>query len=316
MISYCIHCYGQFGRYKQYSNLTYEYLKSIKKDIDLLHTRSIALTGGEVLIHKEFEKIAMFFLKNGFNVVIFSNGYNYKRMKNFLELSKDYHMTIKISIDGLNDTHNLIRRRKNSYENAIKMLDILKNYDNVDTNVSTVIMRENLKEVDELIDIIKNRYPKFTHQLDIISPILNARKNQSLFTLSEIQKIYNRYSKVFLQESSVGLQKYRCTGGVTSAAISSSKVLKICVGAEDIEFQLGDLNKDSLLNIWKHPNSNGKRFRQEGSHDSYKCKKCNLKKKCNTVNCRLLAQGYRNDSSKPNPLTCMVERIKQIENNF
>lgn len=188
MISYCIHCYGQFGRYKQYSNLTYEYLKSIKKDIDLLHTRSIALTGGEVFIHKEFEKIAMFFLKNGFNVVIFSNGYNYKRMKNFLELSKDYHMTIKISIDGLNDTHNLIPRRKNSYENAIKMLDILKNYDNVDTNVSTVIMRENLKEVDELIDIIKNRYPKFTHQLDIISPILNARKNQSLFTLSEIQK--------------------------------------------------------------------------------------------------------------------------------
>lgn len=304
----CKHCYGQYGSDKNCSQLTLEYIKSLKPTLDRLHTKSIALTGGEVLTHKDFEEIANFFLNNGFKLTIFTNGYNYIRLGKFLESTKDYSILMRVSLDGLNKTHNSIRRRDNAYENTIKSLELLSNYPNISSGISTVIMRENLDEVSEFDKTIMNQFPKFQHQYDLIFPIENEQQQKSAFSLDDFDDLYKKYPFIFtVPETKMG-RTYRCTGGVTSAAIDASKYLRICSAATSDNFLLGNLNESSLYDVWKRPNCNGRRFRKEKALESSKCKKCSIRNKCNLVSCRLQAYHYTKDMNNPSPLTCFMER--------
>lgn len=110
------------------------------------------------------------------------------------------------------------------------------------------------------------------------------------------------------EKKSREMRPYRCSGGVTSAAIDSSKYLRICAGARDNQFALGDLNHDNLYHTWIHPSQNGNYFRKEKPHDMKSCKKCSARNSCTTVNCRLLSYTYTNDYMHPSPITCFMEK--------
>lgn len=83
----CVHCYGEFGKRIEPTFLSFELIKKIKNALDDLHTKSIALTGGECILNPDFEKIALFFLENGFKLTVFTNGYNTEKINSFLILT-------------------------------------------------------------------------------------------------------------------------------------------------------------------------------------------------------------------------------------
>ena len=55
-----------------------------------MHIRRIGLTGGEPTLHPDFVEIVLFFLKNDFEVCVFSNGYNFNIIENLLKVSRDF----------------------------------------------------------------------------------------------------------------------------------------------------------------------------------------------------------------------------------
>ena len=108
----CKHCYGSFSKTLNSEFIPYEWITTSLSELNTLNTQTIALTGGESTIHKKFIDIAMLFLEHGFELTIFTNGYNPKVIEKLLEMSKTYHYTIKISLDGFEEVHNTIRGRE------------------------------------------------------------------------------------------------------------------------------------------------------------------------------------------------------------
>nr|WP_317377340.1 radical SAM protein [uncultured Faecalimonas sp.] len=308
----CEHCYGQYGKENVCPELTLEYIKGLKPILDRLHTKSIALTGGEVLTHKNFEEIALFFLENGFKLTIFTNGYAYKRLEKFLERAKEYHMYIAISLDGLEETHNTIRRCQNAYENTLKSLYLLKKYPNIDTAISTAVMPKNIDEIEKLKELEEEKFPEFRKQYDLVFPTNDAKQSLSAFKVNELKSVYEKCPFIFEIPEKEVKRKFRCSGGVTSAALDALYNLKICMPAEDKEFLIGNLIEEDLYKIWVYPNNNIKHFRKEKVKGAIECKKCTYKKKCNLLNCRLIAYYYTGNSKRANPVVCFTKEVKEM----
>lgn len=154
-------------------------------------------------------------------------------------------MSIKVSLDGMETTHNRIRGNNFAYSNAIKTLEMLTQFQNVDVYVLTTVMQENLNELNILDKMIKTKFPQYVHQHDLIFPTANQQQRNSAFTESDFLMIYDKYLNIFnIEKTSREMRSYRCSGGITSAAIDFLKHLRICTGARDKQFILGDLNRD------------------------------------------------------------------------
>lgn len=103
----CIHCYGKFGRPSQKKRYSFEEITKLKNELDKLHTMEVRLSGGECFLNPDFEKIAKFFLENGFRISIYTNGYETDKIINFAESTKQYNYFMGISLDGTETYHNL-----------------------------------------------------------------------------------------------------------------------------------------------------------------------------------------------------------------
>lgn len=302
----CKHCYGQFGDNTSSLNLSLDNIKSLKPALDKLHTRNIALTGGEVFVHKEFEEIVHYFLSNGFVLTIFTNGYNYERFRKFLDRFSNYHFSVKISLDGLEKTHNNVRGKEDAFANALKSLQLLSKYKNVNSAISTVVMKDNLYEINEFKKMTEVKFPRFNHHYDLVYPTQNDNQQKTSFSINEFDTLYKEYPFLFEIKEQNEKSKYRCAGGITTAALGVNKILRMCAAANGDCFVLGDLNQNDLYYIWTKPNQNCMKFRKEKPHSSKQCKKCNIKSKCNINDCRLLAKEYTSDMDNPNPLACFM----------
>lgn len=104
-------------------------LDVLKKLIDEVKVfkPTIAVTSTEPLLYKDLLEFSKYVKDAGLPLQITTNGYLLKDFaKEFVELEVD---SIWVSIDGPNDTHNMIRGKHNSYEraiNGINQLDIEK----------------------------------------------------------------------------------------------------------------------------------------------------------------------------------------------
>lgn len=310
---HCKHCYGQFGREVHASCLSFEYIKSLKPELDRLHTRSIALTGGEVLVHGEFEKIAGYFLENGFELTVFTNGYCSQRLERFLEQTKGYHMSVSISLDGTESVHNKIRGKEDAFQKAMESLRLINKAPNINGGISTVVMRENIEDVQQLKHIVKEQFPNLGQRCKLILPTESKAQRKSAFSKEELEDIYQRFPEVFEMSEHAKKLQYRCAGGIISAALDASKHLKICAAAQGECFWIGDLNEKTLYEAWTKPSDNVRKFRKEKNHAPEKCRRCRLKKKCHVENCRLQAQEYTGDMKNPNPVVCFIEEKKYVE---
>jgi MoaA/NifB/PqqE/SkfB family radical SAM enzyme len=306
----CKHCYGSFSNKKNTKNISYELIKSSLSELNKMHTQSISLTGGEATIHPNFIDIAMFYLKNGFDLCVFSNGYNYKIIKKLLEVSKEYHYTFKLSVDGFRDIHDSIRGRANAYDNAMITLRSLMEYSNVTVYISTTLMKDNIHCMNDFDQFIKNEFPTAIHTTDLVFPYGNA--DQCTFSLDQLDDIIRIVPKMFRINQGTNTRKilkkdYRCSGGISQCTISPDGCLKICNSAcaDIFKFKYNAFSY-GLSNSWNNCGKNIKKYRKEKVFATSNCKKCNNVSKCNRTDCRVLSYIYTGDEKRSNPLTCYL----------
>lgn len=313
----CRHCYGSFSEVLKPEFVPFEWIKQSLADLNSLHVRKIALTGGEATIHPQFLDIAIFLLEQGFDLCVFTNGYNVSIIKELLEKGKQYNFMIKVSLDGLKEMHDFIRGKKNVYSNALKTIEMISKYDNVRLYISTTVLRENVDTIMELDKMIREKFPNAIHTKDLAFPLGNG--NTCAFTVEELPYIYRKLPDLFayrgiedgFDKKTNKMKRLRCTGGVSQCTLMPDGNLKICNAACDRQFYFRyNAYTKGLKYAWLHSGKAINKFRHEKAKSTKECKKCLNAKNCEGSNCRVLAWVYEGSAYKSNPLTCFATRKK------
>ncbi len=307
----CIHCYGSFSHPTQKHFIPMKWIYDSLEDLEKLHTKSISLTGGECTLHPDFLKILLFYLSNGFEVTVFTNGFNTELISKMLVLTNKYRYSIKVSLDGFEKIHNKIRGNDNSFIRVINTLNKIAEYDNISLYISTTIMKDNFFQVHEFKDYIKDQFSTAIHTHDIVFPMGDG--NNCSFSLQELTSVRESFPFVFENRGVAKRKQTRCTAAISQCCIMADGRLKICNAANDEIFYFKHNAFDTgLLRAWSDVGDNILRYRVEKSKNTVDCLRCRYRKNCYRTDCRVQAKAYYDDEKRSNPITCfeMKERVK------
>ena len=158
----CKHCYISFEPYKKIKDfISFDSIKQAINDLKAYEIKMIYLTGGEPLLHPEFNSILRFCLKHK-PVTIFSNGNNINDKKaRFLKKVEDEgtnELFFNISIDNFDERKNDDLRGRGSFRKAIGAVQSLIKYSFIPTIKYTNYYNETPEIILESLSNLLNRY--------------------------------------------------------------------------------------------------------------------------------------------------------------
>ncbi len=185
----CSHCFVDFEGKKKDMSLD-SYLE-ISKNINDLFWLDIA--GGEPFLRKDLHKIVNAFDKQIISIP--TNGWLENNILEQIDLidTKNSEFVVNLSLDGLKETHNLVRKNKDSWDKVWKTFEKLKKIEKVKTRFITVIHNGNYKEIVPLMKLIRDRGADF-HSVILLrgDPMDNHVKLPSFEILDDLApKIFN-----------------------------------------------------------------------------------------------------------------------------
>jgi radical SAM protein with 4Fe4S-binding SPASM domain len=147
----CKHCYSDAGNLPRQELSTSEAMKVVDQIADFGVT-SLAFSGGEPLMRKDFFEVATHAVESGLYVSLATNGtlLNNERVRLLKKIGLNY---VEISLDGANSkTHDAFRGKKGSFDQA---LDGLKNCVKEDmcTCLAVTATKNNLSEIPSVLDL-------------------------------------------------------------------------------------------------------------------------------------------------------------------
>lgn len=148
----CKHCYINFDPYKKIKDfIPLDTIKQAISDISDYDVKMICLTGGEPLLHPDFNTILRFCLKHK-PVTIFSNGININDKKaRFLKKVEDegeQELFFNISIDSYDERKNDDIRGRGSFRKAIGAIQSLTKYSFLPTIKYTNFYKEDQETIN------------------------------------------------------------------------------------------------------------------------------------------------------------------------
>ncbi len=179
----CKHC---FVGNSQNNELTIDIIKRIFDEFIQMQGLRVMITGGEPLMHKEFEKLNSLLPEYPFRKILFTNGILLNQ-KIIEALNVD---EIQFSIDGMEKGHDTLRG-KGTFSKVLKKLCKAKEL-GIPVSVATIVHSNNLDEFDKMEALFKEiRVKDWT--VDIPSPTGNLINNPSLQVTPEIAGRYLNY---------------------------------------------------------------------------------------------------------------------------
>ncbi len=269
----CIHCYNQDIEQRL---LKFNDFKSIIDQLLKQGCKYITITGGEPLLHPDFEKIYHYCINKGLKISLFTNGYFIDK---YLELFKEYApKKIEISLYGANNkTYEDICKIKNGFNKVISNIKLLTS-NKINLHLKTVIMEKNCKDFVKMEKLCSKMGLPFKFDL-IILKSKNFSNNQSSNIInSKFTKFMNYIKDKKLNEWKTYPSRYKdknkidflykCYAGRKSIYIGSNCGARICNFAE---FSEQNLKKISLSDAWKSFDKY-MLLPDDKSSECYKCK--------------------------------------------
>jgi radical SAM protein with 4Fe4S-binding SPASM domain len=296
----CLHC-GSMAGVAREKELTIDECHKVADEIIGLGCKELTFIGGEIFLFKGWEKIGRYLSDHGISVNLMSNGYRI-REDQINQIIYAKLTNVGISLDGLELTHNTIRRRKDSFSEIINAFELL-NKAGIPIGVVTSLLELNYPELEELYTLlIRNNVNLW--QLQLVNPMGNmANKKELLITREKIpyltefiyEKNKDRYM-LLVAGDNIGYfcdhEPYirgrktpvcyweGCQAGLTSLFIDSVGNVKGCGALYDKAFIEGNVRRNSLNDIWRNE-ENFKYNRAFNVMDlAGNCKACEVKEVC------------------------------------
>jgi len=281
----------------------------------------ITLSGGEPTTRKDLDQLINRLNKGGVIPNIITNGWNLN--EELLDKIIDAGVgTIGISIDGLQKTHDYIRR-EGSYQRIINALKLMKKK-NAYSGVITTINKMNISELPELKEVlIENGVCSWQLQIALPMGSFFSRKDMVIdpeqanyiidfaYDVYKENKIdvnladclgYYNLKEVEIRKKALNTEDSElkssglwsgCTAGKYSLGILHNGDINGCTSIRSKEFIEGNIRERSLRDIWEDENS-FKWNREIKKEDlSGFCSKCKYGDRClgGCANTRLVLEG-------------------------
>lgn len=173
--SRCVMC--NIWKMKPKNEMSFSEWKMIMKDKIFNQISSLTISGGEALLHPEIVNLTQLFIDSMpqlKSINIISNGF----MPNVIEKKIDamakvcnqarVHLSVSISLDGINSRHESIRRIPNAFDKTAdtinRMKKLCKKYD-MSLGIGSLLMKQNLNNVDEVAKWAKENNVNLNFQL-------------------------------------------------------------------------------------------------------------------------------------------------------
>jgi radical SAM protein with 4Fe4S-binding SPASM domain len=262
----CRHCGSIAGAPRENELTTKEALSICDQFPDLL-VEEVDFTGGERFLRPDLPVIARKLQELGISTTILTHGIGYSAEK-ITQLKEMGISAVGISLDGLENTHDYIRKKKGAFASVLDMIHLLEKAD-LPFNVITTVNSKNIRELPELHQKLQMAHVQ-NWRLQVIMPLGRAKENNEL----QISETELRLLGLFIQQQnrngksslkiicSDGLQYILpndiswtgCGAGIITCGITADGKVKGCLSMPD-ELIEGDLRRNSLWEIWFHPQS-------------------------------------------------------------
>lgn len=254
-------------RFPKVKELSLSQIKNIIDDMVELGIPYLNLTGGEPLLRSDIERIGEYSIKNGIFTTLNTHGTLITRTR-AEQLVKNFNI-IKVSLDGLEKTHDDIRGVKGTFK---KVNVGIKNLLRVKNRKAKIILhlvanRKNIHEIPTFLE-------RYNHMVDSVTIMPEFdMKEHNIFsnskfieTWKEMDKIYNlQESHYIITKPSFKIGRKYCDAAKLYYSVLPEGQVICC---SNYPVFLGDINEESFYEIWK------KDLTKEQKEKIDKCKGC------------------------------------------
>lgn len=287
----CRHCGSSAGHPRENELTTAEALSICEQMPDLL-VQEVDFTGGEPFLRSDLPVIARKLKDLGINTNILTHGYGYSA-KDIALLKRAGISGVGISLDGLETTHDYIRRSKGAFASVMNTIQLLQDVD-IPFNVLTTVNARNIVELQELYEKLKLMGIR-NWRLQTIIPMGRMKKAPEL-QISETE--LKQLGQFILEQGSGDPDSLRiicsdglqyiiptnnpwlgCGAGIVACGITADGKVKGCLSMPD-ELIEGDLRQNSLWDIWFDPDSFAYNRSFTTNDLGFNCSSCDKANEC------------------------------------
>ncbi len=296
----CMHCGSAAGAARR-QELALDECLAVVDELASLGCRELTFIGGEVFLYKEWEKIARHSTDLGLVVNIMTNGYH-MRDKHVDQIKHARLSNVGISIDGMEQNHNRIRRRPDGFLQVTRSLDLLRD-EGIATGVVTSLLDFNTADLEPMYDFLV-AHGVGIWQLQLVNPMGNMAGCDELIIdpmkiplITDFIRDKNSLREmVVIAADSIGyfdenepyLRGRRapiccwegCQAGITGVCIDSVGNVKGCGALYDDFFIEGNVRQRSLSEVWNDERSFAYNRAFGVEMLSGRCRACNS---CHTI---------------------------------
>jgi len=320
-----MHCGSVAGKARE-KELALEECFHVAEELLNLGCKNITFIGGEVFLYKGWEKIARYFSDNGVRVNIMSNAYTIGED----EINQIKHAKLSnvgVSIDGMEENHNRIRKKKDSFARIRKAFDLL-NQERIPIGVVTCLLDFNYADLEELYVFLINHNVQLW-QLQLVNPMGNMADKRNLIinpdkipSITEFVREKNKDGRMviyaadnigYYDDNEAYIRGRRtpvcywtgCQAGIASIFIDSVGNVKGCGTLYSEAFIEGNVRKTPLAEIWNDKDNFGYNRKFNTTLLTGRCKDCDVGDVCRG-GCR--ASNYFASNSLYESAFCCRER--------
>lgn len=230
------------------------------------HKLNIVITGGEPLVRTDLEKAGRMLYDRELPWGIVTNGLLLSQDRLGKLRGAGIH-NLTVSLDGLQDTHNWMRRHPDSFAKALGAIRMVAKADDLNFDVVTCVNRRSLPELPELRNIlfdsgVRNwrlftifptgravNYPEFeltedevTRLMDFIVETREDGQIKASFCCEGFMAGY---------EGKIRDYFYECHAGMSVASVLLDGGIGACPSIRS-DFRQGNIYTDNFWDVWQH----------------------------------------------------------------
>lgn len=149
----CIHCYGNYGEESKSKQLSLEGCKKILVDLKKSGIKILELTGGEITVHPEFEKILEIAVSCDFErIALLTNGVRLSNLTKEILLQNKKMFSVQIDLHSLDKEYlKWFTKCENILEPVLENIKFCVQ-NNIRLRLATIVTPENLDQLENIVN--------------------------------------------------------------------------------------------------------------------------------------------------------------------